>query len=174
MEENHIPMPTGVTPAPAPSQREETAEPQQAPEAETKSDPKTTPIPEKQETEEEDGDNDSKDFSLRDVDPVLLIVCSALLGATLPLLNIILPFILWILWREKDPRIDEAGKAVLNVQLTAFLWVILALLTIPVGIGTFLLPLTLLGWACATIVHILKTSNMDYDWRPPGTIPFLR
>lgn len=170
MEENHIPMPTGLTPAPAPPQREETTEPQQTPEAETKSNQETTPLPEEQETEEEACDN----YSLRDVDPVLLIACSALLGATLPLLNIILPFILWILWSEKDPRIDEAGKSVLNVQLTATLWIIIAVLTIPIGIGTFLLPLALLGWACATIVHILKMRNMDYDWRPPGTIPFLR
>ena len=114
---------------------------------------------------------------------LLLLHSVPLLGALIPLTNILVPIFIWIHKREDNPVYDRHGRAVINFQITITL---LAL----VGLISFFLPHTWgEGWAFFPIVGIyfgaillnvvfivlniflvLKRGRMFY----PITIPFFR
>jgi uncharacterized Tic20 family protein len=97
---------------------------------------------------------------------------AALLGLGLPILNIILPFILWLFKRDSYPAYDRQGRQVLNFHLTMsilfFPAIALMVYFFPVGF-----PLTMLVYlfmVVMTLVNLFrsinqKTINYPLSWR---------
>ena len=82
------------------------------------------------------------------------------------------PIILWLIFKESHPRVNLAGRAVLNFQISLLLWAILGIILAFVGIGFLIL------WAlaiCTFIFPILAAvrTNEGKDYKYPLTIDFL-
>lgn len=61
---------------------------------------------------------------------LLLIHSTPLLGAILPLTNILIPIFIWIHKREDNPVYDRHARAVINFQITITLLFVLSLLAL--------------------------------------------
>ncbi|MCR8556550.1 helix-turn-helix domain-containing protein [Mucilaginibacter sp. BJC16-A38] len=97
---------------------------------------------------------------------------AALLGLGMPILNIILPFILWLFKRDADQAYDRQGRQVLNFHLTMsilfFPSIVLMVYFFPLGF-----PLTMLVYlfmVVMTLVNLfrainLKKINYPLSWR---------
>lgn len=96
----------------------------------------------------------------------------------LPVFNIIVPLILWLVWKDEDPELNTAGKAILNSQISWFIWLIIAFaIGVPLAfilIGFVIIGITLLLWLIFTIIQAVKMSNGDYSYKMPMTISFLK
>jgi uncharacterized Tic20 family protein len=79
----------------------------------------------------------------------------ALLGLGFPILNIVLPFALWILKKEEDPEFDRQGKQVLNFHLTLtilfFPAIVLMVFYFPVGF-----PIVVATYAFMVIITLIN------------------
>lgn len=79
----------------------------------------------------------------------------ALIGLSLPILNILLPFLLWLFKREENQEYNQQGKQVLNFQLSMsmllFPAVALMVFYFPLGF-----PLTVLIYAFMVIMTLLN------------------
>lgn len=94
------------------------------------------------------------------------------------LFNILIPLILWLVWKDQNPRVDKVGKNVLNSQISWLIWNLIAgiisgiLMFIFIGFITiFIVPVL---WIIFSIVHALKVSNGEDDYVMPVTIRFLK
>jgi len=99
----------------------------------------------------------------------------ALVGLFLPVLNIILPAIWWMLKKDELPDYDREGRQVINFQLTMSLCfvpaVFLLIFYFPVGF-----PLVLLIYfftVAMSLVNLLRSLNRQ-PVRYPFTFTFLR
>lgn len=105
---------------------------------------------------------------------LLLLHATPVLGAVLPLANILIPLFLWIHKREDNVLYDEHGRAVVNFQISItifFLLGFLALLTVK-GIGFFLFIGVILYLPLIVAVNIvLVVRRQSYFY--PLAIPFL-
>ena len=79
----------------------------------------------------------------------------ALIGLSLPVLNILLPFLLWLLKREENQEYNHQGKQVLNFQLSMsmLLFPAIALMVFYFPLG---FPLTVLIYAFMVIMTLLN------------------
>lgn len=79
----------------------------------------------------------------------------ALIGLSLPILNIMLPFLLWLFKREEKPEYNHQGKQVLNFQLSMsmllFPAIVLMVFYFPLGF-----PLTVLIYAFMVIMTLIN------------------
>lgn len=80
---------------------------------------------------------------------LLLIHSTPLLGAILPLTNILIPIFIWIHKREDNPVYDRHARAVINFQITVTLLFVLSLLAL-VG-----LPFLRIGFGAGSLFSIL-------------------
>ncbi|PYF75074.1 helix-turn-helix domain-containing protein [Pedobacter nutrimenti] len=87
----------------------------------------------------------------------------ALIGLGLPILNIILPFVLWLLKKDENPDSDLQAKQVLNFHLTMtilfFPSIVLMIYYFPVGF-----PLTVLIYAfmvLMTLINLFRSVNLQ-------------
>lgn len=77
---------------------------------------------------------------------VPLFHLAALIGLSLPILNIILPFVLWLLIRHQNHEYDRQGKQVLNFQLS------MSMLLFPaIGVMVWYFPL---GFPLTAIIYV--------------------
>jgi len=86
----------------------------------------------------------------------------ALLGLGLPILNIVLPFVLWMLKKEESQDFDQQGKQVLNFHLTMtvlfFPAIVLMVYFFPVGF-----PVTITIYAfmvIMTLINLFRSINL--------------
>ena len=96
----------------------------------------------------------------------------ALLGLGFPILNIVLPFILWILKKDENPEFDKQGKQVLNFHLTFtivfFPAIVLMVLYFPVGF-----PLVVVSYAFMVVMTLInlfrsiKLAPVNYPFAYP-------
>lgn len=99
---------------------------------------------------------------------------ASLLGLTgIPFANVLGPVIVWMMKREEDPFIDQAGKEAVNFQISMTIYIIVAALLILLVIGLILLPLIGLADLIFTIIAAIK-SNDGEEYRYPLTIRFLK
>lgn len=79
----------------------------------------------------------------------------ALIGLCLPVLNILLPFLLWLLKREENQEYNQQGKQVLNFQLSMsmLLFPAIALMVFYFPLG---FPLTVLIYVFMVIMTLLN------------------
>ena len=94
----------------------------------------------------------------------------ALMQASQFLSSFIIPLIMWLFLREKSPFLDEAGKKIINFQLSYLIYSIL--LTISC-IGIAILPVIGLLMTIFIIIAIIKAINGE-AWDYPFSIRFLK
>lgn len=95
----------------------------------------------------------------------ILVHAAALSGLFVPFGNILGPLVIWAIKRDDSQFIDENGKQAVNFQITWTILVIVAALTVLIGIGVVLLPLVAIAWLILVIIAIVRTSeNQVYDY----------
>lgn len=82
----------------------------------------------------------------------------------------ILPLIAWLLYREKSKAVDEAGKNILNFELSFLIYSIVPCLTcifawLAIAVGAV--------WLVFVIIAIIKAFNKE-AWDYPLTIKFIK
>ena len=106
----------------------------------------------------------SWDFGIDERTFVVLMHASQFLSA------FIAPFIMWILFKEKSRLVDEAGKNILNFQISYTIYCIVLLITC---VGIVLIPLVGLFSLVLIVIGIIKALNSE-SWKYPLSIQFLK
>ncbi|MDR2776100.1 MAG: DUF4870 domain-containing protein [Tannerella sp.] len=104
------------------------------------------------------------DFGIDEKSFVVLMHASQFLS------SFIAPLIIWLLFREKSRLVDEAGKNILNFELSCFIYILGLCLTC---VGTFLVPVIAVIMILFIIIAIIKAVNGEV-WVYPLSIPFLK
>lgn len=106
---------------------------------------------------------------------LLLLHATPLLGYFIPFTNVLFPLFLWIHKREDHPVYDQHGVRVINFQISALIYSVLALaalLLIETG-GFFIFIGTILFCLASSIFNIFYVINKDKSYYPLS-IPFFR
>ncbi len=93
-------------------------------------------------------------------------------GYLIPFGNIIGPLIVWLVYRERFPFVDDQGKESLNFQITSMIAIFVAGVSFCIGIGVVLLPIVLVAEIILTIIAAVKASQ-GIAYRYPLTIRFI-
>lgn len=103
---------------------------------------------------------------------------SSMFFGSIPGLNIIVPLILWQVWKGNDPALDAPAKNVVNFQISWTIWLVLS------GMVCYVLMFVLIGfvlvfvapvlWFVLTFLQTLRYANGRQDYVPWGTIRFLK
>lgn len=97
----------------------------------------------------------------------------SLLTLGIPVLNIIAPLILWLVWKNGSARADAAGRNVLSSQISWTIWLLIAGAVFYGVWGTRFLWILGLLWAVFTVVQAIRIANRDDKYVMPLTIHFL-
>jgi uncharacterized Tic20 family protein len=97
---------------------------------------------------------------------------AALCGLVIPFGNIIGPLVVWLMKKDSSEFVNDQGKESLNFQISATIYMIVAALTVLIGIGLILLPIVGLGTLILTIIGAVKASSGE-AYRYPMTIRFI-
>lgn len=93
-------------------------------------------------------------------------------GFVVPLAGMILPIVMWMIYKEQNDFINQNGKNVVNWVISCIIYLIVCLLLCFVLIGFLLLAvLGILGIVFAVIGAI--NASKGVVWRYPMTIRFL-
>lgn len=103
----------------------------------------------------------------------MIIQLSAFAGYIIPLGSIILPLILWLVWRDKDPYIDKMGCEAVNFQLSMLIYYIISFVLMFILIGFVLIFATMIFHLVFIIIGAVQTSNGN-DYRYPMIIRFIK
>ena len=93
-----------------------------------------------------------------------------LMHASQFLTSFILPLVLWLLFRDKIKLADEAGKNIINFQLSYLVYCLILCLTC---IGSVLVVFIGIAMVIFIIIAIIKAINGE-AWNYPLTIRFLK
>lgn len=99
----------------------------------------------------------------------------ALAGLILPvpLANIIVPLILWLIKKEESPLICAEGKKSLNFQISTTIYAIAAGILIFVLIGFLLLPAVIIFSIVMVIIASVKISKGE-EFKYPLTLQLIK
>ncbi len=131
---------------------------------------------EQQASESSTGIGTNGGVGLRDKDTnqqAMFIQLSAFAGYIIPLGSIIVPLILWQVWREKDPYIDKMGREAVNFQLSMLLYYLVSLLLCVVLIGFVLIFAAMIFHLTFIVIGSVQTSR-GTDYRYPMIIRFIK
>jgi len=103
----------------------------------------------------------------------MIIQLSALSDYLIPFGSLIVPVVLWLVWREKDPYLDEMGREAVNFQLTMLVYYCISLVLCLVLIGFLLLFAVMIFHLAYIIIGAIQTSRGS-NFRYPLTIRFFR
>ena len=101
------------------------------------------------------------------IDDKTLVV---LMHASQFLTSFILPLVLWLLFRDKSKLADEAGKRIINFQLSYLIYCLILCITC---IGSVLVVFIGIAMIIFIIIAIIKAINGE-TWDYPLTIRFLK
>lgn len=93
-----------------------------------------------------------------------------LMHASQFLSSFIIPLIMWILFKDKSRQVDEAGKNIINFELSYLIYCLVLCITC---VGSVLVPVVGILMAVFIIIAIIKAINGD-TWGYPLTIRFLK
>jgi uncharacterized Tic20 family protein len=93
-----------------------------------------------------------------------------LMHASQFLSSFIAPLIMWLLFREKSRLVDEAGKNILNFELSYLIYCLALCITC---IGTVLLPAVAIVMIVFIVIAMIKAINGE-NWIYPFSIRFLK
>ncbi len=82
----------------------------------------------------------------------------------------IVPLIIWLLYKDKSKKVDEAGKEILNFEISYTLYIIGLCITI---VGLFVVPIVGIAAFVMIILAIIKALNNE-PWKYPLTIRILK
>ena len=94
----------------------------------------------------------------------------ALMHASQLLSAFIAPLVMWLVFKEKSRLVDEAGKDILNFQISIVLYSIVLCITC---IGIALVPFVGIAAVVLIIIAIIKSLNGE-KWLYPLTIKLLK
>jgi uncharacterized Tic20 family protein len=90
----------------------------------------------------------------------------------IPLGNILVPLLVWLVKRKKDSRVDEAGREALNFNISFTIYGVVAGLACYIFIGYVALPLVLVTHVVLVVQAILK-ANKGESVHYPFTLRFI-
>jgi uncharacterized Tic20 family protein len=93
-----------------------------------------------------------------------------LMHASQFLSSFVAPLVMWLLFREKSRSVDEAGKNILNFQMSYLLYCLALFLSC---VGTFLVPAVAILMLVFVVIAIVKALN-GKSWNYPLSIRFLK
>jgi uncharacterized Tic20 family protein len=112
-------------------------------------------------------------FGMSENSYLALIHVSQLGGYLLPLLGFFFPFILWIMNKDNNSKVDSTGKDVINFVLSWLIYSVGAVILCIILIGIpILIALAVLQFVFA-ILATIKTVNGE-SWKYPMTITILK
>ncbi|RKZ44056.1 MAG: hypothetical protein DRQ48_03580 [Gammaproteobacteria bacterium] len=103
----------------------------------------------------------------------MYIQLSAFAGYIIPLGSVIVPVILWMIWRDKDPYIDEMGREATNFQLSMILYYIISFVLCFIIIGFFLITAAFIFHIAFIITGSMQASR-GVSYRYPMIIRFIK
>jgi len=103
----------------------------------------------------------------------MYIQLSALAGYFIPFGSVIVPVVLWLIWRDKDPYIDEMGREATNFQMSMILYYIISFILCFVIIGFFLITAAFIFHLAFIIIGSMQTSRGNH-YRYPMIIRFIK
>ncbi|MFT5350771.1 MAG: putative Tic20 family protein, partial [Gammaproteobacteria bacterium] len=103
----------------------------------------------------------------------MIIQLSGLAGYIVPLGSLIVPLILWLIWRGKDPYLDKMGREAVNFQLSILVYYIISLVLCLLLIGFLLLFAAAIFHLAYIIIGAVQTSH-GVNYRYPMIIRFLK
>ena len=104
---------------------------------------------------------------------VMYIQLSAFAGYVIPLGSVIVPVILWMIWRDKDPYIDEMGREATNFQLSMVLYYIISFVLCFIIIGFFLITAAFIFHIAFIVIGSIQSSRGNH-YRYPMIIRFIK
>ncbi|MBP1663224.1 MAG: hypothetical protein H6Q19_364 [Bacteroidetes bacterium] len=85
----------------------------------------------------------------------------------------IIPLIMWLIGKEDSKNVDEHGKNIINFTISYFIWGVIGVITVVIGIGIVILSVMGIAVTVFIIVAAVKAYNGEY-WKYPLTISFLK
>lgn len=71
----------------------------------------------------------------------------------------------WLVKKDESRFVDANGKQAVNFQLTWTVFIVVAFLTLLVGIGLVLVPIVVLAWLVLVILAMIRASDEEvYDY----------
>lgn len=101
-----------------------------------------------------------------------LTAASGLLVLLISLPSVVGPLICMFVWKD-DAEAEAFAKRCINIQISWFIWLLLAALSCLILVGIVLFPLLLIVWLVCSIIDVAKASSGDTSFRFPLTIDFL-
>jgi hypothetical protein len=120
--------------------------------------------------------NTVNDLAQRNIDAnqqAMFIQLSAFAGYIIPLGSIIVPLILWQIWKDKDPYVDRMGREAVNFQLSMALYYIICVLLMFILIGLVLIFVVMIFHLTFIIIATVQTSS-GVEYRYPMIIRFIK
>ena len=82
----------------------------------------------------------------------------------------IAPIVMWLMYKDKSRLVDEAGKNILNFQISYAIYCLVLCMTC---VGIVLVPFVGIFMIVLIIIAIIKTLNGE-PWKYPLTIRFIK
>jgi uncharacterized Tic20 family protein len=89
----------------------------------------------------------------------MIIQLSALSGYVIPLGSLIVPLILWQIWKHRDSYVDEMGREAVNFQLSMIIYYLISLILCLLLIGFLLLFAVVIFHIAYIIIAAIQTSR---------------
>jgi uncharacterized Tic20 family protein len=103
----------------------------------------------------------------------MLCHLGGLFGAVIPPGNILVPLLIWLLFRDKYPLVDDQGKEAVNFQISLSIYLIASAILLLIAIGFFLI-VALLVFALIVIITAALRARDGEKYRYPITVRFIR
>lgn len=103
----------------------------------------------------------------------MYIQLSAIAGYVIPFGTVIAPVVLWLIWRDKDPYINEMGREAVNFQLSMVLYYIISFVLCFIIIGFFLITAAFIFHLAFIVIGSMQTSRGNH-YRYPMIIRFIK
>lgn len=102
----------------------------------------------------------------------ILAHASAFAGLLVPFGNILGPLLVWLIKKDESQFVAENGKQSLNFQITWTVLIVVAGLSILVGVGLLIVPVLALAWLILVVIATIRASEEEvYDY--PLTIDLI-
>ena len=103
----------------------------------------------------------------------MIIQLSALSGYFIPFGSIILPVVLWMVWRDRDPYLNAMGREAVNFQLSMMVYYLICLVLTLVLIGLILIFAAMIFHLTYIIIAAVQTSR-GVNFLYPLNIRFIK
>lgn len=107
-----------------------------------------------------------------------LLAASPLVGLLLKVTfipwEVIIPLILWYIWKDEESEVALTGKKVLNGQITWAIFGYICMILMPIGIGWILSIPVGICWIIFTIINIVRVSKGNYEYQMPLSFTFFK